>query len=52
MTAVWMGHSTLQREIDAGAIQLIGDKALARHMHEWLGLSSFAKEKRHHKTVT
>jgi hypothetical protein len=28
-----------------GAIQLIGDKALARHMHEWLGLSSFAKEK-------
>ena len=46
MTAVWMGHSTLQREIDAGAIQLIGDKALARHMHEWLGLSSFAKEKR------
>ena len=46
MTAVWMGHSTLQREIDAGAIQLIGDKALARRMHEWLGLSSFAKEKR------
>ena len=45
MTAVWMGHSTLQREIDAGAIQLIGDKALARRMHEWLGLSSFAKEK-------
>src|SRR5262245_62301841 len=46
MTAVWMGHSTLQREIDAGAVQLIGDKALARRMHEWLGLSSFAKEKR------
>ena len=23
-----------------------GDKALARRMHEWLGLSSFAKEKR------
>jgi hypothetical protein len=45
MTAVWMGHSTLQREIDAGAIELIGDKALARRMHEWLGLSSFAKEK-------
>ena len=45
MTAAWMGHSTLQREIDAGAIELIGDRALARHMHEWLGLSSFAKEK-------
>jgi hypothetical protein len=36
-----MGHSTLQREIDAGAIQLIGDRALARCTHEWLGLSSF-----------
>src|SRR5262249_40488220 len=26
--------------------RLIGDKALARRMHEWLDLSSFAKEKR------
>jgi DNA-binding HxlR family transcriptional regulator len=46
MTAVWMGHSTLQREIDAGHIELIGDRTLAGSMHEWLGLSSFAKERR------
>jgi haloalkane dehalogenase len=25
--------------------ELIGDRALARRVHEWLGLSSFAKEK-------
>ena len=46
MTAVWMGHSTLQREIDAGHIELIGDRALARSLHAWLGFSSFAKQKR------
>jgi DNA-binding HxlR family transcriptional regulator len=45
MTAVWMGHSTLKAEIDAGNIELTGDKAIARSMHGWLGLSPFAKEK-------
>src|SRR5215471_18265155 len=45
-TLVRWHRAALQLEIDAGAIQLIGDKALARRMHEWLGLSSFAKEKR------
>jgi DNA-binding HxlR family transcriptional regulator len=45
MTSVWMGHSTLQAEIRAGAIELIGVETLARSMHEWLGLSPFAKEK-------
>ncbi len=45
MTAVWMGHSTLKAEIDAGKIALTGDKAIARSMHGWLGLSPFAKEK-------
>jgi DNA-binding HxlR family transcriptional regulator len=45
MTAVWMGHSTLRAEIEAGRITLTGDKAVARSMHEWLGLSPFAKEK-------
>lgn len=43
MTAVWMGHSTLKAEIDAGNIELTGDKAIARSMHAWLGLSPFAK---------
>jgi DNA-binding HxlR family transcriptional regulator len=45
MTAVWMGHSTLKAEIEAGNIALTGDKAIARSMHGWLGLSPFAKEK-------
>jgi len=45
MTSVWMGHSTLKTEIGAGNIVLTGDKAVARSMHGWLGLSLFAKEK-------
>jgi DNA-binding HxlR family transcriptional regulator len=46
MTAVWMGVSTLKSEIDAGNITLTGDKAVARSMQQWLGLSPFAAEKR------
>ena len=45
MTSVWMGVSTLKAEIEAGNIELTGDKALARSMHDWLGLSAFANEK-------
>ncbi len=45
MTSVWMGVTTLKAEIDAGNIELTGDKAMARSMHQWLGLSPFAKEK-------
>ena len=45
MTAVWMGISTLKAEIEAGNIALTGDKALARSMHKWLGLSPLASEK-------
>jgi hypothetical protein len=45
MTAVWMGISTLKAEIEAGKIELTGDKDLARSMHNWLGLSAFASEK-------
>ncbi len=46
MTAVWMGLSTMRKEIDAGQIELIGDKDLAQTMQQWLGLSVFAKERR------
>ena len=46
MTAVWMGLSTLSAEIEAGSIEVTGDKAMARSMNAWLGLSPFAKEKR------
>lgn len=45
MITVWMGISTLKAEIEAGKIELTGDKVLARSMHNWLGLSPFASEK-------
>jgi DNA-binding HxlR family transcriptional regulator len=45
MTAVWMGVSTVQKEADAGALDLHGDPKIARSMQKWLGLSPFAKEK-------
>lgn len=47
MTSVWMGMSTLKSEIEAGNIVLTGDRAIARSMNEWLGLSPFAKERRY-----
>jgi DNA-binding HxlR family transcriptional regulator len=45
MTAVWMGLSTVKKEIDAGQLELVGDKAIAKSMQTWLGLSPFATEK-------
>jgi DNA-binding HxlR family transcriptional regulator len=45
MTAIWMGMTTVAREIDAGQVELIGDPHIARSMQRWLGLSPFAKEK-------
>jgi DNA-binding HxlR family transcriptional regulator len=42
MTSVWMGHSSLQAEVEAGKIELTGDKAIAGSMNEWLGLSPLA----------
>jgi DNA-binding HxlR family transcriptional regulator len=45
MTAIWMGMTTVAREIDAGHVELIGDADIARSMQKWLGLSPFAKEK-------
>ena len=46
MTSVWMGMTTLKSEIEAGNIELSGEEAIARSMHEWLGLSPFATEPR------
>jgi DNA-binding HxlR family transcriptional regulator len=43
MTSVWMGHTTLKSQVDAGAIELTGDRAIANSMSEWLGLSPLAK---------
>ena len=46
MTAVWMGLTTLKAEMEAGNIEIDGDKLIARSMHSWLGLSPFAKVER------
>jgi DNA-binding HxlR family transcriptional regulator len=45
MTSVWMGLTTVEKEVAAGQIELIGDKAVARSMQRWLGLSPFAQER-------
>ncbi len=45
MTAIWMGLSTVAKEVEAGALDLAGDPVIARSMQIWLGLSPFAKEK-------
>jgi DNA-binding HxlR family transcriptional regulator len=45
MTAIWMGLTTVAKEVEAGHVELIGDTEVARSMQRWLGLSAFAKEK-------
>jgi DNA-binding HxlR family transcriptional regulator len=45
MTAVWMGLSTVQKEIAATQMELIGNPGIAHSMQQWLGLSPFATEK-------
>jgi hypothetical protein len=45
MTAIWMGFTTVAKEVEAGQVELIGDPEIAKVMQQWLGLSPFAKEK-------
>ena len=45
MTAIWMGVTTVKKEVEAKELDVQGDKAIASAMQEWLGLSPFAKEK-------
>ena len=45
LTAVWMGLSTVAKEIAADQIELIGEKTIAQSMQQWLGLNPFAQEK-------
>ena len=45
MTAIWMGVTTVKKEVEAKELDIQGDKAIASAMQEWLGLSPFAKEK-------
>jgi hypothetical protein len=44
MTAIWMGLGTLESEKDK--IELMGERQVAETMQLWLGLSSFAKQKK------
>jgi DNA-binding HxlR family transcriptional regulator len=46
MTAIWMGLSSVHREVETGRIELLGDSQVARSMQQWLGLSPFAGEAR------
>lgn len=46
MTSIWMGLSNLTSEIEAGHVEIDGDKAIARSIQTWLGLSVFAKGER------
>ena len=41
----WMGFTTVAKEVEAGNVELIGDPEFAKSMQQWLGLSTFAKEK-------
>jgi len=46
MTSIWMGVTTVAREIRDDRLELSGPRDLCRSMQEWLGLSPFAKEKK------
>jgi len=46
MTAIWMGLTTVAKEIRANRLELSGDATLKRSMQLWLGLSPFAKASR------
>ncbi|MGB3141394.1 MAG: winged helix-turn-helix transcriptional regulator, partial [Aestuariivirga sp.] len=39
MTAVWMGVTTVKKEVAAGELDIQGDRAIAGAMQEWLGFS-------------
>lgn len=44
MTAVWMGLSTVKKEVADSRMFLDGSQALSSRMQDWLGLSHFAGE--------
>ncbi len=46
MTAIWMGLTNVADSVAKGKLILTGDRALARDMQTWLGLSPFASEKK------
>ncbi len=44
MTAIWMGVETARQALSARRLMLTGDRALARDIQGWLGLSPFARQ--------
>lgn len=46
MTAIWMGLSTVDAEVNSGQLHLTGDERVKTTMQQWLGLSPFATEKK------
>jgi DNA-binding HxlR family transcriptional regulator len=46
MTATWIGVTTVRQALAEEKMTLTGDRQLARTMHNWLGLSPFASEKK------
>jgi DNA-binding HxlR family transcriptional regulator len=46
MTTVWMGLTTLAKEMEAGTLEVLGDRDIASSMQMWLGLSPFAAVRR------
>lgn len=46
MTAIWMGLDTVSKAISDDRLVLTGDKAVAKSMQNWLGLSPFAVQKK------
>ena len=46
MTAIWMGLTSVRSEVDAGRMHLTGNEKLKNAIHQWLGLSPFAVEKK------
>lgn len=43
LTSAWMGHTTFEKEIDAGRITLTGHDLMERTLTKWLMRSSFAE---------
>ncbi len=46
MTAIWMGLTTVEKELQANRLELHGDAGLRKSMQTWLGLSPFAKQRK------
>ncbi len=46
MTTIWMGLTTVEKEVRADRLELLGDAGLRKSMQSWLGLSPFAKERK------